>query len=499
MALSELHLSWLTKRGLDPEVASRLGVASGSRADGGKVDQDGRGNVLIFPYSEHGIVVSEKYRAPNKIFWQREGGKRTFFNADVLDDPVLTEGREPLVITEGELDCVAVLSAGRPFAVSVPDGAVPVPEGTRPDDVSEDDCKAEATGKLAFLWNNRERLQKIRRYVIATDGDDPGRRMAAILVKHLGAARCSRMEFPDGCKDPNDILKKFGPKALSDAVANAKPYPVRGIYELTDFPHEETKLFDPVIEGWSGKLKIFEGAFIVVTGPTSHGKSTFAMEVAANMAMHHKWRIAIFSPEQRPFELCSHLRTLYLAGQEWTRENVTEADNWIRRHFKLILGDPVATGDRDDDITLQWLLDRGEDAVLRYNIDMVIVDPWNELEHAKAPGESTTDYTGRAIRQIKRFGRQYNVTTLLCAHPTKDFMRTRDGTPRAVTLYDVEGAAHWANKSDIGIVVERNDQIENGSTITVAKLRYRKYGVCGAYEMTFDPLRQRYSCNSGPK
>ncbi len=47
----------------------------------------------------------------------------------MLDDPALHEGRAALVITEGECDALTAIDCGYPFAVSVPDGAPPVPAG----------------------------------------------------------------------------------------------------------------------------------------------------------------------------------------------------------------------------------------------------------------------------------------------------------------------------------------------------------------------------------
>lgn len=501
MTLSRQHEAWLTERKICLEKATSLGVHSGTWA-AGKVVPNASGNVLAFPYFERGYVVAEKYRmAPAKEFAQREGARKTFYNSDVLDDPSVQSGRNALVICEGEMDCLAVLSAGYPFAVSIPDGAPCVPEGTNPDDVEDPEVSIKgdnSTGKFAFLWNNRERLQKIKRFVLATDSDAPGRWLATNLVKHLGAARCYRAGFGEDCKDFNDVLVARGSAEIMRCIASAKEYPVRGIYDLTDFQDEDTKLYNIGIDGWSNKLKLFEGAFVVVTGPTNHGKTAWSMEIAANMARDHGWRIGVFSPEQKPVEIRNLVRTLYCGG-EWTRDSVTKADEWMCRHFKLILGDPLAAGNRDEDITLQWLLDRAEDAVLRHNIDMLVIDPWNELEHARDQGESVTDYTGRAIRQIKRFARQYNVLVLLCVHPTKDFTRTKDGKPRSVTLYDCEGSAHWANKADIGIVVERDEDMSNGASITIAKLRYKKYGTTGIYPMQFETKTQRFRALSWDK
>ena len=104
---------------------------------------------MVFPFLERGVVVNEKYRAPGKKFWQRAGGRRTFWNSDALDDPALEAGHQALVITEGELDALTAIECGFPLSVSVPDGAPPVPEGEKPDDLGpidqcgEQDCNGD--------------------------------------------------------------------------------------------------------------------------------------------------------------------------------------------------------------------------------------------------------------------------------------------------------------------------------------------------------------------
>jgi twinkle protein len=196
----------------------------------------------------------------------------------VLDDPSLQDDRAALVIVEGEMDCLSVLEAGYPFVVSVPDGALParnangnlikVPEGTADLDPDHDD-------KYQFIPNNWERLKLIKRLIIATDEDEPGRRLAAELVRRLGRVRCNFVAYPAGRKDFNDVLVKGGAAAVISALNAAKPYPVSGIYSYSDLPEERD--FKAVTTGWSSLdkyLKVYTPALLVVTGLANHGKST---------------------------------------------------------------------------------------------------------------------------------------------------------------------------------------------------------------------------------
>ena len=69
----------------------------------------------------------------------------------------------------------------------------------------------------------------------------------------------------------------------------------------------------------------------------------------------------------------------------------------------------------------------------------MIIDPWNEIDHARRRDETITDYISRSIRQIKRFAREFDVAVIVVAHPTKEV--GRDGKARMPTLYDIEGSA----------------------------------------------------------
>ena len=101
------------RRKISPETAVRFGIYT-ARSEGGEVIPDAKGNVVVFPFEDRGTTVNEKYRAPGKKFWQRAGGKRTFWNADALDDPALADGRQALVITEGEIDALTAIDCGFP-------------------------------------------------------------------------------------------------------------------------------------------------------------------------------------------------------------------------------------------------------------------------------------------------------------------------------------------------------------------------------------------------
>lgn len=491
--LARHHADFFEARGISCELVARFEVYTGVTIGSGKdsrVVADERGNVIVYPFFEHGNIVNEKYRSEyngEKRFWHRKGGKRTFWNADALDDPALETGTQPLVITEGIEDSMVAIECGWPLTVSVPDGAPPETNDGR---LPPLDPETEATGKFEFLWNSRDRLKRVKRVVVAVDDDGPGQRLAAELVRRIGAARCMFVTFPVGCKDLNEVRCKHGETAVVAVLRDAKQYPLRGLYRLSEYPNIPE--LSPVLLGWplfdpddpgspegNGWMKLFAGEFMVVTGVPSHGKSTWILNVLVNIAQREGWCAAIFSPEMPTVpHLRDKLRRIIGDG----------ADSFIERNFVFIDNDP--NGEDEDDITLEWIIERARDAVMRYGIRVLLIDPWNEIEHARRRDETTHEYIGRAIRALKRFGRQFEVAVIVLAHPTKDvFDRGKLRTP---TMYDIDGSAHWFNKPDHGVVIERHPDIANRTTIHISKVRFEQTGLRGAINLKFEPTTQRF-------
>lgn len=481
--LGPIGIEAFERRSISPETAVRFAIYTASRQADGQVIPDSAGNVVVFPFFEHGAVVNEKYRAPGKKFWQRTGGRRTFWNADALDDPTLEAGQNALVITEGELDALSAIEAGFPLAVSVPDGAPPVPDGEEPGELQPIEAGSENAGKFEFLWNNRDRLKRIKRFVIATDNDRPGRRLAAELVRRLSPARCFFIELPPSCKDLNDVAMQRGSEAVASIINAARPYPVRGLYRLSDYP--EAGPIAALSTGWwtvDRNLKLFTGEFMVVTGIPGHGKSTWVLNLLCHAAALHGWHTALFSPEMPTVpHLRDKLRRIKCMGRP-------DADAFIDEYFRFIDADP--TGGDDTDFDLDWVIDKATDAVMRDGIRCLVIDPWNEVEHARRHDETMTEYIGRSIRALKRFARLYDVAVIVIAHPTKEV--GRDGKSRPPTLYDIEGSAHWFNKCDHGIVIDRPDSHTDEAVLRIAKVRFEESGEKGEVRMSFDRATCRF-------
>ena len=201
------------------------------------------------------------------------------------------------------------------------------------------------------------------------------------------------------------------------------------------------------------------------------------------MAQKHQFNTVFASFEQSPqVDHRRALRSYYAEKLEITMslDERKKADAWIDERFGFIVPD------EDDDVTLTWFLEHAAAAVIRYGADIVVVDPWNEMDHTRPQDMSLTEYVGFAIKQFKKFARKYNVHLIVVAHPAK-MLRAKDGKYPVPGLYDISDSAHWSNKADMGIVVHREDLIASKETkIRVVKSRYhsqigRPGEICGIW------------------
>jgi twinkle protein len=113
--LQSHHYDWLKSRGISKTTADKMKLFSAAKFFnklGAEKDSIG------FPYYRNGALVAAKYRSfPDKAFTQDSGGAHDFFGIDNV------EKGQPIIVVEGEIDCLTLIEAGINNVVSVPSGA----------------------------------------------------------------------------------------------------------------------------------------------------------------------------------------------------------------------------------------------------------------------------------------------------------------------------------------------------------------------------------------
>lgn len=428
--LSEAAMRWLDDRGLDVEMASRLGLETVSR---------GAGEWVALPYLREGARVNRKYRRlDEKAHGQDKGAVKCVWNEDCLRDKTLTG---TVIITEGEWDAIAALQAGFSRVVSVPDGAPAEAIG-----------EAE-TAKYSYLEDLIDLLRDENEIILAVDSDPAGANLLADLAVRLGKARCKYVPYPKGCKDLGDALRLFGVKGVRQSIERAAFVEVTGVKKLSELTPEPalTVFRAGLSDDFDKRVGIVRGHLSVWTGIPNHGKSTVVTATTIELAKRYGWTIAMATFESSPQGPFRRDVARYLAGKPFahlTPADMDAADEFINRHFVFLV--PSLS----DYLTLEWLVEKAETAVVRYGAAMLVVDPWNQLDHEFGPDNETT-YTSRCIKLLQRFSRRYNVHTAVVAHPKKMDTSGRE-KGRVPTGYDISGSANWFNHPELGVTVHRD-------------------------------------------
>lgn len=476
--LWEKTVAWFATRGIPESVLVEKNITASSEFC--PVCENTVGNVL-FPYYVDGTHINTKHRCGRKHFRMEKGAKRVLYNLDAC------EMYDEVVIVEGEIDALSIHTAGIPNVVSVPDGA-PAPNASS------------YSSKFSFLEASEQMFDRMKRVIIAVDADEPGRVLMEELARRIGPEKCSRVIWDEGIKDANECLVQAGPDYLRTCIETSVPYPVEGIFTGHDLLPDLLDLYDNGEDRGADfgndlldqHYRIKLGHVSIVTGIPSHGKSTVIDQLLIWLAERHDWTFAVFSPEQQP--LVRHQRDLirqhvgksFREGdiERMTKAEVVAANTWVADRFAFVLPE---TTDIDTILSLARV------QVFRNGVRGVVIDPWNEIEHARPRHQSETEYISDALSKIRRFARTHNVHMWVIAHPTK-MRRTDDGEEPIPSLWDISGSAHFRNKADIGITVWRDLQLNNNTVeIHITKMRFDDSGSLGKVRFGYDvPSKRLY-------
>jgi twinkle protein len=446
-------------RGLDLEIATRLGA----KFSGGK---------FTFDYLKNGKLLYRKVRTQDKQFWiEPKGQPLQFWNLDVIRG-FQSRPEEPLVICEGEMDCIAIVQSCGGYVISVPNGV----SGKR----TEKDITIAEDTRFSYLWEKERLISEVAQFdriILATDGDEPGQILRDELALRIGDARCWYVTYPDGCKDANEVLFKHGVDAVNALISDARPIRPGHLMKPSDIPPRPREtVYSTGLEFLDPFIKPERPELIVFTGMPGHGKGQMIRVICFHMAETHGWRIAFLTPEDPAHRVKRDMRRFALRNNPYAnRQQQQEAIDWIDNHFRISMPPD------DEALTLERVEHEMEVAALHHGCQVFVLDPWNEVEHKLGKGETTDTYIERSLRQLKRKMRRLGLILIISAHPTK---LQKGQVPE---LYSISGSANWRNKSEHGVIVYRNNDNDNVVNFIVEKSKdWETTGTPGELTLEFN-------------
>ena len=476
--LQDQHYAWLATRGISHQTADKMKLFAAEKYFGklGKT-----ADAIGFPYYRNGALVAAKYRSfPEKDFTQDSGGAHDFFGIDLIQKD------QPLIIVEGEIDCLSLMEMGFDNVVSVPSGA--------PIKVADGKVLPSEDKKFAYVWNAREILDAVPYVILATDQDTAGQALAEELARRIGKEKCRLAKFEK--KDLNEVMLD-DPTKVGDLLASAAPYPVSGISDAGSYYERLNELYTKgtgkgYSTGYTSVDDIYTVApaqLTVVTGYPSSGKSNFVDQIMVNLADKHDWKFAVCSFENQPEIHISRLMEIYTKRRFFDgKDRMSETDKeiafkFVKEHFLFI------DTNGEEPSTLDSILERARVAVKRMGVRGLVIDPYNYIELPRSDGTETNAISDMLTR-VQKFCKAHDVHTWFVAHPSKI---TRQGTeqPRPDGM-SIAGSMAWWAKTDCGLTVHRKD---HHVEIAVWKCRYRWVGTQGETTMIYNKTAGTYSEN----
>jgi twinkle protein len=400
-----------------------------------------KGNI-VFEYRDcNGDHVSNKYRPARKLskddlkmWFQKDTNCNTLYNMQKVDLG------QPVVICEGEIDCLSLIQSSIKNAVSVPTGAA-----------SEE--------WIDSCW---EWLSEIQEVVLWFDNDKAGREGVRKIATRLPCKVVKTVHSTLG-KDINEILYKHGERAVVEEFLKAKEVDIDGIVKMSQIEefnvYESEKvrtginLLDKYIWGFVA------GTLNIITGYNGSGKSTLInqMCIAESIAQGYKcfafsgeliasnfkyWLYNTIANEQDLIKCTSKEGKEYYKISEMAKKNITE---WIDN--KLYLYDKI-------DYSADSILEMMELLAKRKGVRVFILDNLMKIE---LENSFKNEYLAQKkfVDRLKNFAVRYNAVIHLIAHPKKPSMNGAK-----INKFDISGTGDITNLADYVIAIHRTTKEE---------------------------------------
>lgn len=432
------------------------------------VRQDSEGNVVFNYYDTNDVLTMVKYKPSHKVLhgqakcWCQQNSD----TAPLLFNMNRINVNSPLLICEGEPDCLSAIEAGFKNAVSVPLGS----------------------SNLHWIDENLEWLDQFESIIICADNDDAGVKMQKECVPRLGSWRTKVVDIPAipigntgrVTKDLNEILYVCGKDKVLELILDAKDSPVPSVADLSDVEPTEYEDVDGVTTGLKAiddeLMRLFFGTLTIVSGQPGSGKSSLLTQLACN-SLDNDISTWLFSGEL-PNGVEKSWFNYIFAGPR----NITDAISRRGNPYKKISTTTLAEINktykgrwhiyRDDyDNTLDKLIASMTDTVRKYGARCLILDNFMciDTETSEEELRSQTD----TIKKLIEFAKKYQVAVILVCHPRKMDAGTNVG------IYDIAGTSNIVNLAHrtIGLRRVTDAERENAAKYSEKRRQLLKYDV----------------------
>ena len=426
-------------------------------------------NCVVFEYkNELGEHLANKYRKTKKsegpkMWFEKGTNVNTLFNMDKVNIS------EPLLITEGEFDCLSAIESGFKNTVSIPSGVNSTNE---------------------WITSNWTFIEQFEEIIIWFDNDEAGIKGAREVFNRLPntSVKIVRCEVAN---DINELLHKYGKLAVLKQIEKATTPTIEGVATLDmieDFDVHEAETLKTGIDYIDDKLvgMVF-GSLNVLSGRNGSGKSTILNQIYIAEAINQGYKTFLFSGELIGGNVKYWLLQT-LANEEQFAE-YTAKDGHKYKKVTMQGKEKIIQDMKDrfflydnDDYRIEAIIEKMTILAKRYGVRVFIIDNLMTLESSlKDKYEAETD----TVKKLKNFAKKYNAIVHLVAHPRKSMNEN-------ISKDDVSGSANITNLADYVTVIERNFDKDKEYDASLNILKNRHTGVNVEMKLKFNIERKRF-------
>ena len=426
-------------------------------------------NCVVFEYrNELGEHLANKYRKTKKsegpkMWFEKGTNVNTLFNMDKINIS------DPLLITEGEFDCLSAIEAGFKNAVSIPSGVNSTNE---------------------WITSNWTFIEQFEEVIIWFDNDEAGIKGAREVFNRLpnSSVKIVRCEVAN---DINELLHKYGKLAVLKQIEKASTPVLEGVATLDmieDFDVHEAETLKTGIEYIDDKLigMVF-GSLNVLSGRNGSGKSTILNQIYIAEAINQGYKTFLFSGELIGGNVKYWLLQT-LANEEQFAE-YTAKDGHKYKKVTIQSKEKIVNDMKDrfflydsDDYRIEAIIEKMTVLAKRYGVRVFVIDNLMTIESSlKDKYEAETDI----VKKLKNFAKKYNALVHLVAHPRKSMNDE-------IEKDDVAGSANITNLADYVTTISRakDEEVEYDAILKILKNRHT--GVNVGKKLMFNIERKRF-------
>jgi twinkle protein len=458
------------ERAITKTVAAYYGVKVSYAEDGTMASH-------FYPYTKDGVVVAYKERKlPKKFIIHGD------FKGTQLFGQANATGGKRIIITEGELDALAVAQAQYDkYQRFYPAVALP---------------SASATG---LILEQREWLRTFDEVVLMFDMDEPGQKATQAAAKIIGYDKVKVASLPE--KDPCDVLVKLGSAALMNCIFDAKAYSpsdvVKGeaVWEQFKLKQSVVSLAYPnCLNSLNDKLYGMRlGEIVLFTSGTGSGKSTVIKEIVMEILAKTTDMVGMVSLEESIGDTAEKFIGMHLRKDLKTQE-VSEEEQY--QAFKDIFGDErLVLLDHQGSVSDESLIDKLEHLALM-GCKYIILDHITIAVSEGAKGKTGNEAVDSFMSDLLKITKKHNIWLGVVSHLRKGEKPFEEG--HMPSIDDIKGSGSIKQISFDIIAFCRNmiaetEQIRNTIKLRVLKCRFTgRTGDCGStsYDTNSGRLKQ---------